>query len=419
MPTAKCRQSFIHTSAPLRAFAVGLAVGLAVTVGPQLRAEPNIPPSPYQAGEAAGGELRFVNHVPLLILRGGPEDIARQEVRLCRSAGPEVLRDYPKELIEKLGVEGGWDAVVASARKLLPQIPQAYRTELQTLAEEGDASFDNLLAVNTFMDSYRGMLGCSSLMVEPTASATGGALFGRNLDFFAHREMSRYTIVKVYRANDNRLAFASVGFPGIIGVLTGINEAGLTLAIHEVRMSADGSPAFNPEGMPYAMAFRRVLETCRTCDEAIQLLRKTPHTSQVNLALSDRGRACVVEITPKTVAVRNSEQGLCACTNHFRTPSLSLIIIPWRYAILSSAREDVPIDVAELCSRLDRVNQRFLTVQSMVFEQEPLVLHLAYGKTPATELPYRRVDLRPLLESGEMVEALPAENRESTEPAKR
>ncbi|RMF97669.1 MAG: hypothetical protein D6741_09950, partial [Planctomycetota bacterium] len=369
--------------------------------------------SPYREGTSGRGELRFVDGVPLRVLRGTPEEMGRQEALLCRNAGKDVLLEYPKQLAEMLEIDGGWDAFVETGRRLLPHISEHHRRELEALAEAAEIPFDELVAVNTFPDSYRGMMGCSSLLVEPPASKTGGVLFGRNLDFFAHQEMSRYTIVKVYAAGKGRFAFASVGFPGLIGVLSGMNEKGLALAVHEVRMSADRAPQFDPNGVPYMTALRRVLETCETCDQAAKLLEKMPRTTALNIALADRRTTCVVEMTPKTVAVRKAEDDICVCTNHFRTDRLAWIVFPWRYAILREAADAKPLGVDDVTAYLDRVNLRFLTVQSMVFETTPLVLHLAWGKAPATKLPYRRVDLKPWL----LPESKPEKQAATSSPA--
>jgi hypothetical protein len=44
------------------------------------------------------------------------------------------------------------------------------------------------------------------------------------------------------------------------------------------------------------------------------------------------------------------------------------------------------------------VNQGSMTLQSMIFEPRALVLHLAFGKGPATGLPRNRLPLAELLE---------------------
>ena len=140
---------------------------------------------------------------------------------------------------------------------------------------------------NTIMDTYRDFLGCSSLLVSAEKSATHGPLLGRNLNFFTLGVLNKYSLVTVHRPRGKH-AFASVGLPGIMGCLSGMNDAGLTLAVHQVNRAADGSPLFNPKGMPYTMCFRRILEECTTIEEAEKLLRSIPRSTMLSLDVCDR-----------------------------------------------------------------------------------------------------------------------------------
>lgn len=367
---------------------------------------PGIVPQParelpliYREGRYGEGALEIVNHVPLLILRGSPEAIAEQEAALTVQAAAELVA-APQDLLEKLAYPGGWEGLVNRGRTLWRYIPEEYKRELTAMAKKAGLSRDELLAVNALPDMYRDF-ACSSLLVLPQRSATGKMLFGRNLDFFSPRQLYRYTIIKVYNQPGKKYRFASVGFPGFIGCLTGMNEAGLCLAVHEVHLTADGSPMFAPQGMPYAMLLRQIMERCATVDEAISLLRSARRTTLLNIALCDTKQAVVAEITPRQVEVRGAEAGLCACTNHFRTPSLRTVMLSWRYERLLQVAEQEKIDVATVQKKLDEANLGFLTIQSMVFEPGDLVIHLATGIPPVTKRAYHRVDLSSYLRGGE------------------
>jgi hypothetical protein len=66
---------------------------------------------------------------------------------------------------------------------------------------------------------------------------------------------------------------------------------------------------------------RRVLDSCATTAEAIDLLRSLPHAMQYNYSLLDAGGvAAVVEAAAGVVAVRGG--AWLACTNHFQSPQL-------------------------------------------------------------------------------------------------
>jgi predicted choloylglycine hydrolase len=183
----------------------------------------------------------------------------------------------------------------------------------------------------------------------------------------------------------------------MFGCLSGMNESGLALAVHEVFLARDGAEMFNPKGMPYTFAFRRVLEQCDTVEEAEKLLREMPRSTIFSLALCDKKNAVVLEMTPKTVASRRPIKGILACTNHFRTDELAVFAWCNRYPKLILSRNLDQLDVAAVAKKLHEVNLGRLTLQTMVFEPATLKLHLAIGSCPSSALPLKTLDLQPLL----------------------
>ncbi len=278
---------------------------------------------------------------------------------------------------------------------MLDQFPAEHRRELQTFSEASGLGQDKLLGMNTMLDVYGGF-GCSSLIVEPSRSATGSAIFGRNLDIFSLGILHRYGLVVVYRSDD-KLAFVSVGFPGVFGAFSGINERGLALALHGVFWSDDGSRAFDPRGVPCTMVLRRVLETCSTVREAEQLLQRSRHTTALSVVLCDPSEGAVAEVGPDGTAMRRSVNGICACTNHFRANrDLPVEVCP-RYARLLRNTEANPLPVETVATKLHEVNQGLQTVQTMVFEPGEMRLRVAIGSCPSSAQPLKPVELNPLL----------------------
>ena len=190
--------------------------------------------------------------------------------------------------------------------------------------------------------------GCSAQMVEPARSTTGGVLFGRNFDFPTFGFLDQYSLVVVYRAKDKH-AFASVTFPGLVGCFSGINDAGLCIAELEVNASKDAAPGFDPAGVPVEMCFRRMLEECKTLDEAEKLMRSIKPSTMCNLAICDKQTAAVLEITPRHVVRRKAVDAICTCTNHFRSPELATatellgaIFLKCSKAFATRRRSDLP-----------------------------------------------------------------------------
>src|SRR6202022_3951662 len=110
--------------------------------------------------------------------------------------------------------------------------------------------------------------------------------------------------------------------PGLVGCLSGMNDAGLALAVLEVFQVRIPKKWFSADGTPYALCYRRLLEECATIAEAKDLLTRMKRTTTTNLVVTDRQGIAVFEITPDYVVVRQPQQGTCVCTNHFCTDEL-------------------------------------------------------------------------------------------------
>jgi hypothetical protein len=117
----------------------------------------------------------------------------------------------------------------------------------------------------------------------------------------------------------------------------------------------------------------------------------------VNLAVCDRNGSAVFEITPKTVNRRSGENGICACTNHFRTKGLALSLECGRYETLEKCQGKKKIGLVDMAKLLNAVNQGGDTLQTMIFEPATLKLHLAFGTCPSSAMPMKELDLEPLL----------------------
>jgi hypothetical protein len=152
--------------------------------------------------------------------------------------------------------------------------------------------------------------------------------------------------------------------------------------------------------MPTILAIRRVLEECATVDEATELLRSIDRGSSLNVAVCDRDRGAVLEVTPKQVVVRPSAVGVSICTNHFRSQELGPPAECWRFQKLLESAVLEQYDVADVAQRMHAVNQGPATLQTMVFEPRALKLHLAFGKGPATALPLNTLELTELFQPG-------------------
>ena len=348
----------------------------------------------YALGKHGKGELKYVNGLPVLTVQGTPEEIGEQTGVLMRHAAPGLV-GYFKKLLKTYRAEAAWPVLVKTGNLLLQRIPADYRKELEAGAKASGTDRDLLIVSNTLWDIGK-LRGCSAMLVDAGRSKTAQPFFGRNFDFPALGVLHDYSLVVVCRPQGKH-AFASVSFPGLLGCTSAMNDRGLALATLDAESTKDGSPKFDLSGVPLILSFRRVLEECTSVDEAVKLLSSVKRTTLMNLMICDKHGGVVIEMTPKNLVVRGPEEGLCLCTNHFRTPGLATSLECERYAALAKSRDLAGIGLPQVAEKLHAVNKGNETIQTMIFEPTSLRLHLAIGKGPSSALPMKQLDLAALL----------------------
>lgn len=355
---------------------------------PTARAEK---PFRFPEGKHGKGTLKYVNGIPVLTVAGSPEKIGDQIGTLAIKPVPGLDKLF-KDFLKHQGADKVWPFVVKACNALAQRMPADHRKELDALARASGMDRDLFVVANTILDIMK-LGGCSTLVVEPGRSATGELLFGRNLDFpHLDGRLPQYTLVTVYRPKGKH-AFVAVGFPGVLGPPSGMNDAGLSMASNEIREAADGSPRFNPRGVPMVSCYRRLLEECATVADAEKLLRSLAPTTMGSLTVCDRKEGVVFEVTTRTVAMRRGDRGLCACTNHFRAKGLAKSTRCYRYDILEKSQALPKLKLADVSKKLDEVNQGQFTIQTMIFEPAALKLHLAFGEGPASAQPLKVLEM--------------------------
>ena len=115
------------------------------------------------------------------------------------------------------------------------------------------------------------------------------------------------------------VAFAENGVLAKLGVNSARVGVLFTLLCH----ASDGSR----DGVPVHAVVRRVLDTARTVDDAVEVVRSAPLAASAAMTVlhhdGDRTTGVVVEMSPDGVAVREPEHGFLLHTNHFLDPALA------------------------------------------------------------------------------------------------
>ena len=326
--------------------------------------------------------------IPVIEMAGTGEDMGAAH---GRQLGDTIRDLHSKYLKAYFSSEGQRFLAMTAAATFEKHVSPEHMEEILALARASGVSPRQMLLAHCFLD-LSPMTACSTVTLPASASPDGVARFGRNLDFSSFNVADKMSVVQVYRPSDGRNAFMAVGWPGLCGVLSGMNEHGLALANMEVRR-----PVRLPQAMPYVLLYRTVLERCATVNEAVELLRSTPRQSANNLMLMDAtDDRAVVEITPDAIHVRRAgpAQALIS-TNHQRGDDLTTRGRCNRYDSLlkETSKQNGHIDVPSIESMLADACQGKRTLQSMVFEPSTRVIYLSTGKDAAHKT-FHRLDLK-------------------------
>lgn len=211
-------------------------------------------------------------------------------------------------------------------RNLEQYIPDPYLLEIYALSNYLNDDFDYLgtayqrtLWMHAAHDIGHALqdlaiVGCSSLAVWGDQTADGKLLIGRNLDFYMNDAFAEQKMIYFVRPADG-IPYMSVAWPGMIGVLSGMNLEGLTVTLNAGKSSVPLSAK-----TPISLVARTVLQHASTIEEAIAIVRKQKVFVSESLMIGSAKdkRAIILELSPRKMEIVEPSSNRLLCTNHFQ-----------------------------------------------------------------------------------------------------
>lgn len=213
-------------------------------------------------------------------------------------------------------------------RRLDNYIPEIYLEEIYALSTHLDNAYpyagDNF-SLTLFMHAAHDLghalrdlaiVGCSSVASWGNKTDDGKLLIGRNFDFYVGDAFAENRVISFVRP-DRGIPFMSISWPGMIGVVSGMNKEGLT-----VTMNAGKSSIPLSAKKPISIVAREILEKATTIEEAVSIAREAQSFVSESLMIGsakDR-KAILLEISPKKIGIYEVENEVqLVCTNHFQS----------------------------------------------------------------------------------------------------
>ena len=212
-------------------------------------------------------------------------------------------------------------------RSILNHVPKPYKQEIFALSQFTTNTYDFLgtkfernLLLHSAHDIGHAMqdlmlVGCSSIALWDDFTEDGELLIGRNFDFYVNDAFAENKIVEFIQP-ETGYNYASVTWPGMVGVVSGMNEIGLTVTLNAGRSSI---PLRGKT--PVSIVARSILQHAANLSEAVAIAKQFDVFVAESFLIGSAtdNKAIVIEMSPDKFDVYEQHNGKLICTNHFQS----------------------------------------------------------------------------------------------------
>lgn len=269
-----------------------------------------------------------------MYISGSPEELGIKNgilaQHLIRIQEEAFIRQI-KKMIPSESYLGFLKYVTSLMNHQLPDhIPNEYLREIKAVSLFASDKFDfigsnyaRLLNYHAAHDIGHAMqnlhlVQCTAFGLNQSRTADSGLLIGRNFDFYVGDDFAENKIVMFVKPKTG-FSFASITWGGMIGVVSGINEEGLSITLNSAKSEI---PIFAKT--PVSIIAREILQYASTIEEAYDIAKKHRSFVAESFMISsakDKNMA-VIEKTPDTTILYQNKGDYLILTNHFQSDKL-------------------------------------------------------------------------------------------------
>lgn len=291
-------------------------------------------------------------------------------------------------------------------RKLPDNVTEEYKEEIYGVSLSASDKYDYIGSNYSRLLNYHAahdighalqnmaLVGCTSFGTWGAMSQDSTMIIGRNFDFYVNDDFAKNKIILFCNPAQGH-KFMSVTWGGFIGVVSGMNDKGLTVTIN-----ADKSEIPTSSATPVSLVAREILQYAENIDQAITIAKKRKMFVSESFLIGSAAdkKAVIIEKTPDTLAVYDPQQNYIMCANHFQSDALKNSeankvqlkenASPYRYERLTQLmQQNGPNTVSKTIAILrdhkglnnaniglgnERAMNQFIAHHSIVFEPEKL-----------------------------------------------
>lgn len=267
-----------------------------------------------------------------LLVAGNPLELGLKTGNLTQELFNQQEDIFVKKIDELVPSEG-WQNFLRKFlawfnRKMYLNIDDKFKAEIYGISKYASADLNHIAEAYHRVMYFHGahdighalqdlaLVGCSSFAAWGDQTEDGKMIIGRNFDFYAGDEFAKNKIIAFVKP-DKGHNFMSVNWGGFIGVLSGMNDQGLTVTIN-----AGKSDFPLIAKTPISLVTREILQYASTIEEAIAIAKKREVfvSESIFIGSAKDKKAAIIEVSPKNFGVyevENSNQLICS--NHFQS----------------------------------------------------------------------------------------------------
>ncbi len=215
-------------------------------------------------------------------------------------------------------------------RNLDENVTDEYKQEIFGISKSASHEFDyigsnyqrilNYHAAHDIGHALQSMalVGCTSFGTWGERSADGSMIIGRNFDFYVGDKFAEDKIVSFVKPASG-YRFMSITWGGFVGVVSGMNEKGLTVTINAAKTDMPSGSA-----TPVSLVAREILQYAKNIAEAEKIARQRKMFVSESFLIGSAfdGKAVVLEKTPDSISVYDPQANEILCANHFQSEGL-------------------------------------------------------------------------------------------------
>ena len=211
-------------------------------------------------------------------------------------------------------------------RDLDAHVPEEYQQEIFGIAQSASHDFDDIAPPYQRILNYHAahdighalqnmsLVGCTSFATWASRSEDHSLIIGRNFDFYVGDDFARDKIVAFYNPSEG-YKFMMVTFGGMTGVLSGMNDQGLTVTLNAAKSEIPSRAA-----TPVSLVAREILQYASTIEEAYTIAAKREMFVAESFLIGSAkdGRASLIEKSPAGMERFDGKDDYIISTNHFQ-----------------------------------------------------------------------------------------------------